>query len=342
VLSLPPKPKILIIKLRSIGDVIYNTAIYAPIKKTWPDARLTVVVEPPSYEIVRYHPDIDKVLIFDKSTLANQVNFYWNLYKENYDIAIDMHEGPRGAGMCFLSSAYHKVGNKFAPRSFVYNTKIDFSDLKPKHPMDYQVALIKKLGVQFDQPKPNIFIPEYIHERVDRLLIEKGIPDSFYVMHSGARPYDQWQLQKFADLAKIINQQYGFKVVLTCGPGQENTVEKIIRKIENIPYVFLQAGLNELAAITKRSKFVVCHNGGYMHLSAAVGTPTIALFGTSSPHIWSPLSTNHIILRYKPDQSFFSPKNMHKLGIQKDFSGKEFITVEEALSAVNKILINTK
>ncbi len=93
--SLPYKPKILIIKLRSIGDVIYNTAIYTPIKKTWPDAYLTVVVEPPSYEIVRYHPDIDKVLIFDKSTLANQVNFYWNLYKENYDIAIDMHEGPR-------------------------------------------------------------------------------------------------------------------------------------------------------------------------------------------------------------------------------------------------------
>jgi ADP-heptose:LPS heptosyltransferase len=342
VFSLPPKPKILIIKLRSIGDVIYNTAIYTPIKKTWPDAHLTLVVEPPSYDLVCHHPDIDNVLIFDKSTLVNKINFYWNLYKEKYDIAIDMHEGPRGAGMCFLSCAYHKVGNKFAPRSFAYNTKIDFSDLKPKHPMDYQVGLIKKLGVKFDQPKPDIYIPEHIHERVDRLLTQKKISNSFYVIHSGARPYDQWQLQKFADLAKIIHQQHRLKVVLTCGPGQESTVERIIQKIENTPYVFLQTGLNELAAITKRSKFVVCHNGGYMHLSAVMGTPTIALFGISNPDIWSPLGTNHTILRHKPDQSFLSPKNMHRLGIQKDTSGKKFISVEEVLKAVNKILIRSK
>jgi ADP-heptose:LPS heptosyltransferase len=80
--SPPPKPKVLIIKLRSIGDVIYNTVVYSPIKKAWPDAHLTVIVEPPSYDIVRYHPDIDRVLIFDKKTIQKKSGFIGN-YLQN-------------------------------------------------------------------------------------------------------------------------------------------------------------------------------------------------------------------------------------------------------------------
>jgi ADP-heptose:LPS heptosyltransferase len=67
-----------------------------------------------------------------------------------YDVAIDMHEGTRGAVMCYLTCAPIRIGNKPAKRSFLYNTKLDFSDLKPKFPIDYQVALIKTMVTHFD------------------------------------------------------------------------------------------------------------------------------------------------------------------------------------------------
>ena len=60
--KLPKNPKILIIKLRSIGDVVYNTAVYTPLKKSFPGCHLTVLVEHFSLDIVRNHPDIDRVL----------------------------------------------------------------------------------------------------------------------------------------------------------------------------------------------------------------------------------------------------------------------------------------
>ena len=63
-----PDAKILLIKLRSIGDVVYNTAIYEPIKKHLPNAHLTVLVESASYDIVKNHPDVDEVLCFEKSS----------------------------------------------------------------------------------------------------------------------------------------------------------------------------------------------------------------------------------------------------------------------------------
>ena len=126
-----PDAKILLIKLRSIGDVVYNTAVYTHIKKHLPNAKLTVLVESASYDIVRNHPDVDEVLCFEKISFLKQAKFYLNLIAKRYDVAIDMHEGTRGAVMCFLSRARFKVGNIFAKRSFLYNTKINFSDLNP-------------------------------------------------------------------------------------------------------------------------------------------------------------------------------------------------------------------
>ena len=111
------------IKLRSIGDVVYNTAVYAPLKKCFPDSRLTVLVERPSYDLVCDHPDVDEVLCFEKGLFWSQVQFYGRLIFAGYDVAIDMHEGTRGAVMCFLTRALLRIGNKFAKRSFLYNTK---------------------------------------------------------------------------------------------------------------------------------------------------------------------------------------------------------------------------
>ncbi|SVC78601.1 uncharacterized protein METZ01_LOCUS331455, partial [marine metagenome] len=148
------------IKLRSIGDVVYNTAIYAPLKRYFPEAHLTVLVERPSYNLVCDHPDVDEVLCFEKGSFWKQVQFYRRLIQTGYDVAIDMHEGTRGAVMCFLTLAPVRIGHKFAKRSFLYNTKLDFSDLKPRFPIDYQVALIKKMGVPFDHVAPFIHISD--------------------------------------------------------------------------------------------------------------------------------------------------------------------------------------
>ena len=80
--NIKPDAKILLIKLRSIGDVVYNTAVYAPIKKHLPNVKLTVLVESASYDIVNNHPDVDEVLCFEKSSFLKQAKFYLNLIRK--------------------------------------------------------------------------------------------------------------------------------------------------------------------------------------------------------------------------------------------------------------------
>ncbi|GJL79623.1 MAG: lipopolysaccharide core heptosyltransferase RfaQ [Nitrospinaceae bacterium] len=339
--QLPQKPRILLIKLRSIGDVIYNTSVYTPLKQCFPDSHLTVLVERPSYDIVRNHPDVDEVLCFQKGSTWEQMRFYWKLYFNNYDMAIDMHEGTRGAIMCFLTRAPFRVGHKHAKRAFLYNVKLEFSDLNPKFPLDYQVALIKKLGASFDRIAPAVYLSENSRKNARRLLDEKGIrpEDPYCIIHPGTRKiYNQWQYEKFARLADILFSRYGLKIVITCGPGEEDQAQAVIERIDNTPFTFILAELQELAVITEGAEFAVCHNGGYMHLSSVLGTPVIALFGSVHPRVWRPLGAQDVVVYKQVECSPCNHKTRKKECYGGDAECKVIITVEDVLQGVDQIL----
>ena len=340
-IKFPPKAKILLIKLRSIGDVVYNTAIYAPLKKSFPESHLTVLVEKPSYDLVCDHPDVDEVLCFEKGSLWQQINFYRQLIQARYDVAIDMHEGTRGSVMCFLTRAPLRIGHKFAKRSFLYNTKLEFSDLKPNFPIDYQVALIKKMGVNFDQAVPSINISDHARQKAKNLLTQYGIGGEiqYCVIHPGTKKkYDQWQYEKFARLVEIIPEKYNLKVVITCGPGEESQAESVINLVKKRQVTFIQTGLQELSAITQKAKFALCHNGGYMHVASALGTSVVALFGVVHPRVWKPLGLRDEII-YKNIECSPCNKKTRKLECYDgDAECKRMIEVEDVLEAIERIL----
>ncbi len=340
-IQIPPRAKILLIKLRSIGDVVYNTAVYAPLKKTFPDSHLTVLVEKPSYGLVCDHPDVDEVLCFEKGSLWKQAQFYSRLILEGYDVAIDMHEGTRGSVMCFLTRAPMRMGNKFAKRSFLYSTKIDFSDLEPKFPVDYQVALIKKIGVSFDQVTPSVHIPDHARQKAVGFLAEHGIKngEEYCVIHSGTKKvYDQWQYEKFARLVENIPDKYGLKVVLTCGPGEEWQAESVIKLVRGRQTKYLQTGLQELGAITQGAKFAICHNGGYMHMASALGTPVVALFGVVNPRVWKPLGPRDMVIYKNIECSPCDKQTRKPECYEGDAECKRVITEDDILEAVERIL----
>ena len=336
--DVPPQAKILLIKLRSIGDVIYNTAVYAPLKKCFPNARLTVVVEPASYDIVRYHPDVDEVICFDKSSFVKRTRFYLDLIRGKYDVAIDMHEGPRGALMCFLSRAPLRIGNKMARRSFLYNTKLDFSDLNPQYPIDFQVGLIKKMGVEFDRVEPVVHIAPEKRENAFRLMAKHDMTpeDAYCIIHPGARIYDQWDPARFARLAEYFHKHHNLKVLLTCGPGQEKQAQDVLKLAGETPVIFIMTDLQELAAITEKARFVICHNGGYMHLAAILGTPVVALFGLTDPNIWKPMGGRQVILHRKLDCFPCTRHTIREECLQGDPECKRLITVEDVIAGAEQ------
>ena len=343
--TISPKAKILLIKLRSIGDVVYNTAIYGPLKKCFPDAHLTVLVERPSYDLVCNHPAVDEVLCFDKGSVWKQIEFYGRLILTGCDVAIDMHEGTRGAVMCFLTRAPIRIGHKFAKRSFLYNTKLEFSDLNPKFPIDYQVALIQKMGVRFDHIAPSIHISNSAQQKARKLLAKIGIAprDDYCIIHPGTRKiYDQWQYDKFARLAEYISSQYGLRVVVACGPNEESQAQGVLNLTRGISETFVQTGLQELGAVTQKAQFVICHNGGYMHVASALGTPVIALFGVVNPRVWKPLGQRSVVIYKNLECSPCNHRTRKKECYNGDAECKKLIEVEDVLAEIDRLQLLPK
>ncbi|QPJ65195.1 MAG: glycosyltransferase family 9 protein [Candidatus Nitrohelix vancouverensis] len=336
---IPKNAKILLIKLRSIGDVVYNTSVYGPLKQCFPDSELTVLVEPASYDLVRSHPAVDVALCFRKGSFLEQARFYFNLFAHRYDVAIDMHEGTRGAVMCFVSQARYRVGHRFAKRSFLYNETLQFEDLAPRFPIEYQAALVNKMGVAIDAPRPEIHLDDSVESAARERLRALGIADDedFCIVHCGTRKvYDQWQYKKFAELCQEFHSQLGVKAVLTCGPGEEAQARQVLDHAQGTP--FFVAGLQELGWISRRARFAVCHNGGYMHFASALGTPVIALFGVVNPRIWKPLGERDIVLYKEIECSPCNSKTRKPECYDGDAECKRNIETEDVLNAARRIL----
>ena len=145
------------------------------------------------------------------------------------------------------------------------------------------------------------------------------------------------KLKKFAELADTIYFQHNMKTLLICGPGQKHIIDEIIPKIKNAPFAFLSTDLQELGAITQEARFVVCHDGGYMHFASALGAPVVGMFGWTNPGIWGPPGNNTTIVSKEIE---CRPCNL-KTRKEECWNGrpecKSLITVKDIVSAIAEV-----
>ena len=215
------------------------------------------------------------------------------------------------------------------------------SDLHPQFPIDFQVGLIKKIGVPFSDIAPSIHISNSARLKAKALLSKNEIKDldRYCVIHPGTKnKYDQWQFKKFAHLVEVIPKKYGIKVVLACGPGEESQVESVVKFVTNGQKKYIQTGLQELGGITQGALFALCHNGGYMHFASALGTPVIALFGVVHPRVWKPLGEKDQVIYKSIECSPCGEHTRKKECYEGDAECKRVIEVGDVIEAIEKFL----
>ena len=194
--------------------------------------------------------------------------------------------------------------------------------------------------MNFDKTNPEIYISDNAKEKASGLLKKADIHghESFCIFHPGARIFDRLESWKFAELADRIYEKYNLKILFTWAPGQKELVDQIIPKIKTAPYALLSSNLQELGAITLRAQFVVCHNGGYMHLASAMGAPVIALFGVVHPRVWKPLGKHDQVI-YKNIECSPCYKHTRKPECYEgDAECKRVIEVEDLFDAIDQSL----
>ena len=302
---------ILIVKLSAIGDVIHTLPSLTALRKLYPDAHITWVVEEAAADLVKNHPDLDAVIIsrrknwsrdFQKGHFRGsweEIKSFMKLMRQRrYDLVIDFHGLFKSSIIVFLSRGKRKLGyNSLQELSGLFlNEKIP-EDMN-KHAVERYLDFPRYLGAKID--KAQFVLPSHkAAEGKTRILMDEyHLEDKKFIAINPIAYWETklWSNEKFAHLADLIHDKLQIKVVFT-GSAKE--------PIEKITSLMTAKSINlggattllDLASLYRKARIVITTDSGPMHLAAAVETPVIAIFGPTDPARTGPYGAGHAIIR---------------------------------------------
>jgi len=290
--------RVLVIKLRYVGDVLLATPVLTRLREGFPKARLAMLVNAGTEEVVQGHPAVDEVLVLERESLLRQWRFVRELRDRRFDLVVDLTDGDRSAVLAWLSGASIRLGynSEGRWRGRLYTEIID-ADRFGMHTVDYHLAVTEALGLTGPPPAPILTVAPEARHAADRLLQEAGIERArpLVCLHPGARWwFKSWPSERFAALADRIQTETAAQA-LFLGGEQDREVGSRIAARMTTPHRTLigRTGLKELAAVLERAVLMVSNDNGPMHMAAALGVPVVGLFGPSDSAIWGPWGEGH-------------------------------------------------
>jgi heptosyltransferase-3 len=292
--------KILVLKLRAIGDVVLSTVVLRNLRLAFPGAQIDFLTERSSREVVEGNPDINTILEFDHRRDSG-VGLIWTVRRRKYDLVIDLFGNPRTAIVTLFSGARYRVGYRFKWRQYCYTIVV-----KPRggevHNTEFNLDALRAIDVPIvsntiefplDAASEH-FAGEFFTRQVQR---QPG-SDFIVALNPGGGWYTKrWRIPQYARLGDALVNEYGAKVLLVWGPGEEKDVRELQSTMTQPSLPLPETTLKQLGAILRRCHLLVTNDSGPMHIAAAVGTPVVAIFGPTNPELQGPVGAGHEIVR---------------------------------------------
>ncbi len=293
--------RILIVRTDRIGDVLLSTPVIKAMRDSYPDAYIAMMVSSYTKDIVDGNPYLDEVIIYDKDakhkSWLRSVKFACNLKKQRFDLAIILHPTNRVHLVTFFAGIPRRIGYDRKLGILLTDRIKHTKQLGEKHELEYNLDLVRCLGIE---PKDkDLFMPikRESEKWVEELFRQEGIKDydKLLAIHPGAScPSKIWPNERFAEVADRLAQKYGFKVLIASGPKDIALAQNVIRQMHH-PAINLagKISVSQLASVLKRCQLFISNDSGPVHISSAIGTPVISIFGRSqrglSPKRWGPV-----------------------------------------------------
>jgi len=333
--------KILIVNVNWLGDVLFTTPIFKAIKKSYPESYVACVAVPRVKEVLEGNPYIDELIIFDEEgkqkSILGKIGFISQLRAKHFDTVFLLHRSFTRTLITYLAGIPERVGYYTPKGGFLLTKAITPVDYERMHRMDYYLNLFEAYGIAIEDRNYEFFISDYDRGFIAALLMENKVDkDDFLVVLNPGGNWDlkRWPKERFAYLADKLLEDFNAKVVIS-GSAQDNFLtSEIVNLMNHKPIVLTgKTNLKQLAALLERAKLVVSADSGPMHIACAVGTPSIVLFGPTSPAITGPRGNNQCIIIQK-DMDCKIP--CYKLDCPQNRCMR-VISAEEVLSEIRKL-----
>lgn len=298
--------RILLVRLREIGDVVFTTPALGALRARYPDAHLSYLVEPPAAPVVTAHPSLDDVIVAPARSSAQrwqrlgaEFALIRTLRRRRFDLVIDFHGGPRASLITWLTGAPDRVGYDVAGRSWMYTRVVHRPrTLRARHSVENQWDLLTAVGI--DPPDRarhpvTMAVDLMAAAEVERRLHDVGVRADarLIVIHvSAGNPFRRWPTMSFAAVAATLARDSSrHRVVVTSGPSDRQASEQVIDAAratlgdELAPRV-LKCGefsLTQLRALVERAALYIGGDSGPIHIASTSRVPIVSLYGPTLP-----------------------------------------------------------
>lgn len=300
--------RILLIRLRLIGDVVFTTPILRALKRRWPEARIAYLVEEAAAPVLATNPSIDDLIVIQRTKglrrVADDIRLAFRLRKDRYDLVIDLHGGPRSSWLTLATGARERIGYTVQGRSWMYTRTVARArELRPRHSVVNQWDLLEALprGTGLDAsawptaPDPAVDAVEMpidprVDAQVEGRLRAVGVwsRHQLIVAHvSAGNPFRRWPEPAFIKLLVSLAQRGSDRrLIVSSGPSDRDAALRITRaaraQLGSAAYRLIEFGdfnLSELRVLIGRSRLFIGGDTGPLHIAATTCTPVVGLYG---------------------------------------------------------------
>ena len=286
--------RILIIRLAPLGETILTTPVIRALRQHFRDAYIAYMVAPTREDLVSANPYLNEVLTYQ----ASVPKLIYQIARRKFQMVVVLQPTFRLVLHTFLARIPFRVGFETnAGRKKLLNVAVPNNTAQ--HETQRYLDVVRALGIKVTDDEPEVFVDDTGMAWVNNFLENQKLNDSNPIIGlnpGAATAYRRWQASNFAVLGDRFHETYGAHIVITTGPREEELANQIAKQMSHSPVIVNQATPMQLAALLQRCNLYISNDTGPMHLSTAVKTPTVALFGASNLIQWAPPWNKHAVV----------------------------------------------
>ncbi len=337
---------ILVARTDKVGDLLLSLPVFQTLREAFPEARLTALVSSYAKEIVQNHPAVDNVEILEPGESLFKLATRFKTLAP--DIFISLYPRPNQVIAAWMAGIPIRIGTAYRWYGFFLNQRVKVHrSVCDRHEVEYNLDMVRPLGVVPAMEKIEFPLSDNERSFAKDLLKEKGIDygTPYVVIHPGHKGSAlNWKPERYGQAISQLSYR-GRKVVITGGPDETPLISQVMTHVRGLgkdqkPVLLIgECTLRQLAAVYEGADCFLSGSTGTMHLAAAVGTPTVALFcpiPATTPVRWGPWGNKSTVLM---------PRNLQcpdcQLGHCVLHDPMDAIKVEEVLEALEKYIKRT-
>jgi len=307
-LRLTGKERFLVVRTDRVGDVVLSLPVLETIKTRFPESHLTMMVSSYTADVVKSNPNLDDLIIDDHADRNRGVKGFLMLVKEvkagKFDVGVLLRPTFRLALLLFLAGVRYRIGTGYRFYQMLFNRKVYVHRKRNlRHEADYNLDLLKPLAIEPERIVPKVYLTAEEESFAQQIWNEFEITadDTVVVIHPGSGDSSlNLPAKRFAQVADRLVEELDAKIFLTGTRREEDLIDFIRRSMQHQAADLTgRTNIRKLAAVLKKADVMISNSTGPMHLAAAVGTPTVAVFCPSfaaGPIRWGPYGDGHEVI----------------------------------------------